>query len=35
MKHTAGRALADRRAEVARAEAEAAWRLLEAFLPCG
>jgi hypothetical protein len=35
MKYTAGRALADRRAELARAGIEEAWRLVEAFVPCG
>jgi hypothetical protein len=35
MKHTAGRALADRRAELARAQGEEAWRLAQAFIPCG
>ncbi|HEV7268378.1 MAG TPA: hypothetical protein VGN83_26255 [Falsiroseomonas sp.] len=35
MKHTAGRALTDRRAAEARAEEEAAWKLVQTFLPCG
>lgn len=35
MRHIAGRALADRVAEQAQAEREAAWRLVQAFIPCG
>jgi hypothetical protein len=35
LRHIAGRALADRSAQAARAEQAAAWRLIEAFLPCG
>jgi hypothetical protein len=33
--HVAGHALHRRRAEEARAAQDAAWRLLEAFIPCG
>ncbi|WP_158287817.1 hypothetical protein [Falsiroseomonas bella] len=35
MRHVAGHALQRQRAEEARAAQDAAWRLLEAFIPCG
>jgi hypothetical protein len=35
MKHTAGRALAERRAEEVRRAQDVAWLTVLAFLPCG